>query len=123
MDKQEIKDFLQPDQDSKSKRVIKKVNFPQLKPVPGAERVKVGIDYLDEIPVTLIAELGSISIKVREFLNLDKGSVLELKRPAGEAADIYINQRRFARGEVIVIDNNFGLRVNNIYSPKSQVID
>lgn len=117
MNEQEIRDFLQGSREEH--QVIKKVNFPQLKPAEDPRRMKIGIGYLDDIPVSISAELGSTSIKVRDLLGLEKGSVLELDRPAGETVDIYINQQRFARGEVVILGNNFGLRVHSIYEPDS----
>jgi len=116
MNEQEIREFLEGTQDD---QVIRKVNFPQLKPAPDAGRMKVNINFLDEIPVTISAELGSTTIKVRDLLNFEEGSVLELDRPAGETVDVYLNQQRFAQGEVVILGNNFGLRVHSIYEPEA----
>lgn len=116
MNEQEIKEFLEGA--DKNRQVIKKVNFPQLKPAAGSSRMKVGINYLDDIPIVVSAELGSTWIKVRDLLGLEEGSVLELDRPAGETVDIYLNQQRFGQGEIIVIGNNFGLRVHTLYEPE-----
>lgn len=116
MNEQEIKEFLEGA--GNNRQAIKKVNFPQLKPAADSSRMKVSINYLDDIPIVVSAELGSTWIKVRDLLGLEKGSVLELDRPAGETVDIYLNQQRFGQGEIIVIGNNFGLRVHTLCEPE-----
>lgn len=116
MNEEEIKEFLEKAEAGRA--VAKKVKFPQLTPAPLPDNVKVGINYLGDIPVELSAVLGEASLTVREVLNLQPGSVIELNRPAGETVDLYANQQVFGRGEVIVIGGNFGVRVDRIYAPE-----
>lgn len=64
------------------------------------------------LPVAI--ELGRTSMKVQEVLHLGRGSVIELDRLAGEPVDVYIGDRRFAEGEVVVLGENFGVRITRI---------
>ncbi len=71
-------------------------------------------DFLD-LKVTVFVELGRKKITLREFLDLDVGSIVDLKKSAGESMDIYVNGSYFGKGEVTVIENTFGLRITEIY--------
>lgn len=64
------------------------------------------------LPVAI--ELGRTSMKVQEVLTLGRGSVIELDRLAGEPVDVYVGDRRFAEGEVVVLGENFGVRITKI---------
>ncbi len=64
------------------------------------------------LPVSI--ELGRTSMKVQEVLQLGRGSVIELDRMAGEPVDVYVGDRRFAEGEVVVLGENFGVRITRI---------
>lgn len=67
------------------------------------------------LPVTI--ELGRTRMSVQEVLQLARGSVIELDRLAGEPVDIYVGDRRFAEGEVVVLGENFGVRITRIFPP------
>ncbi|MER3420944.1 MAG: flagellar motor switch protein FliN, partial [Chloroflexota bacterium] len=67
-------------------------------------------------------ELGSTRMTVEEVLNLAPGSVVELDRLAGEPVDIVVNDRLIARGEVVVVEENFGVRVTEIVSPRHRAM-
>lgn len=96
---------------------VKRVSFPPLTAPPGADRLKVPLDYLDDVKVTLTVELGSTTMKVRDILRLAEGSVVELNRPAGDAVEVLINDQPLARGEVVVLGGNFGVRIESIREP------
>jgi len=115
MTEEEIKEFLRGA--GKDKDSIKKVRFKPLSPGKGLNRVKTSIRHLEDVRVTIIAELGQTTIKVREILALTEGSVIELDRPAGDAVEIYINDQKFGRGEVMVINDIFALRIIKVYPP------
>jgi flagellar motor switch protein FliN/FliY len=66
-------------------------------------------------------ELGRSSLTVEEILELGPGSVVELNKLAGEPVDILVNDRLIARGEVVVVDENFGVRITEIISPRQRV--
>ncbi|MGQ9756500.1 MAG: FliM/FliN family flagellar motor switch protein [Desulfotomaculales bacterium] len=95
------------------------VRLPELTPPPGDGRVSTPLAYLDDVQVDLAAELGGATLKVRDILALQEGSVIELDRPAGDNVDILLNGLRFARGEVMVINNLFAIRVSSIHPPQA----
>jgi flagellar motor switch protein FliN/FliY len=72
------------------------------------------LDLLMNVPLTVTAELGSCKMLVRDILKLGTGSVVELDRLAGGPVDLLVNDRLVARGEVIAIDENFGVRVTEL---------
>lgn len=113
MTEDEIREFLSRLEVRKAE--VKKVQFPELVPPPGLERLKIGFDYLAEIAVLVEARLGQATLKIKDILGLQEGSVIELEKAAGESADVLVNQQPFARGEIIVIGNNFGVRIDSIY--------
>ena len=74
------------------------------------------MDLLFDVQLNLSVELGRTSIPVREVLQLGPGSIVELDKLAGEPVDILVNGKLIARGEVVVVDENFGVRVTEIAS-------
>jgi flagellar motor switch protein FliN/FliY len=72
------------------------------------------LDLLMNVPLTITAELGSCKMLVRDILKLGTGSVVELDRLAGSPVDLLVNDRLVARGEVVAIDENFGVRVTEL---------
>ncbi|MBB5172067.1 flagellar motor switch phosphatase FliY [Texcoconibacillus texcoconensis] len=79
------------------------------------------LDMLMDIPLEVTVELGRTKKSIREILELSQGSVIELDKLAGEPVDILVNQKLIAKGEVVVIDENFGVRVTDIASPKDRI--
>lgn len=75
------------------------------------------IDLLLDVPLQVTVELGRARLSVRQVLALGAGSVVELDRLAGEPVDVLVNNRLIARGEVVVIDDTFGVRVTDIVRP------
>jgi flagellar motor switch protein FliN/FliY len=84
---------------------------------PGAPATEVPLSMLYDLPLAVTIELGRTSMSVQELLRLGRGSVIRLERLAGEPVDIYVADRRFAEGEVLVINEHFGIRVTRIVSP------
>ncbi|OJF09869.1 flagellar motor switch protein FliN [Couchioplanes caeruleus] len=78
-----------------------------------------GLDMLHDVEMEVSAELGRTRMSVRELLSLSPGAIVELDRAAGSPADLLVNGRLIARGEVVVIDENFGIRITEILSPGS----
>lgn len=72
-----------------------------------------------EMPITI--ELGRTRLSVREVLNIGQGSIIELDKLSGDPVDVFINDRKFARGEVVVVDENFGVRITEILSPTEKL--
>ncbi|ANE33065.1 flagellar motor switch protein [Campylobacter hyointestinalis] len=80
-----------------------------------------GYDELLDVGVNFISELGTTTISVRELLKLEVGSVIDLEKPAGESVELYINNRIFGKGEVMVYEKNLAIRINEILDSKSVI--
>jgi flagellar motor switch protein FliN/FliY len=80
-----------------------------------------GLELLMDIPLEISVELGRVKMLVREVVELGSGSIVELDKAAGEPVDVLVNGRLVARGEVVVIEDNFGVRVTEILSPQERV--
>ncbi|BCY15163.1 flagellar motor switch protein FliN [Actinoplanes sp. L3-i22] len=78
-----------------------------------------GLDMLHDVEMEVSAELGRTRMSVRELLSLTPGAIVELDRAAGSPADLLVNGRLIARGEVVVVDENFGIRITEIVSPSA----
>jgi flagellar motor switch protein FliN/FliY len=86
----------------------------------GGGAVRGGLDMLHDVEMEVSAELGRTRMSVRELLSLSPGAIVELDRAAGSPADVLVNGRLIARGEVVVVDENFGIRITEIVSPGSE---
>jgi flagellar motor switch protein FliN/FliY len=86
----------------------------------GRGPVRGGLDMLHDVEMEVSAELGRTRMSVRELLSLSPGAIVELDRAAGSPADLLVNGRLIARGEVVVVDENFGIRITEIVSPGSE---
>jgi flagellar motor switch protein FliN len=75
------------------------------------------IEMLMDVNLQFTVELGRTQMPVRQILELQNGSVVELDRIAGEAVDVFINEHLMARGEVVVVDDKFGVRITELISP------
>jgi flagellar motor switch protein FliN len=79
------------------------------------------LDFILDIPLFLTVELGRNRMLISELLQLGQGSVVELTKLAGEPMDVYVNKRLIARGEVVVINEKFGVRLTDIVSPAERI--
>ncbi len=79
------------------------------------------MDMILDIPVTVSVELGRTKMLINELLQLGQGSVVELEKMAGEPMEILVNDRLIARGEVVVVNEKFGIRLTDIVSPTERV--
>ncbi|MEV4274381.1 flagellar motor switch protein FliN [Actinoplanes xinjiangensis] len=96
------------------------VNISQ-RPAPSrAASGRGGLDMLHDVEMEVSAELGRTRMSVRELLSLTPGAIVELDRAAGSPADLLVNGRLIARGEVVVVDENFGIRITEIVSPGAE---
>jgi flagellar motor switch protein FliN/FliY len=78
------------------------------------------IDLLMDVFMKVTVELGRTRMQLRQVLELQQGSVVELDRLAGDAVDVFVNDRLLARGEVIVVDDKFGVRITELVSAGSE---
>jgi flagellar motor switch protein FliN len=102
------------------KTEVSEIRFGELKKVE-QERDSLNLDFILDVPLTLTVELGRNRLLISEMLQLGQGSVIELTKLAGEPMDIFVNQRLMARGEVVVINEKFGVRLTDIVSPAERV--
>ena len=87
--------------------------------VPNPE--EVNLDVILDVPVVISMEIGRTNISIRNLLQLNQGSVVELERFAGEALDVLVNGMLIAHGEVVVINDKFGIRLTDVISPSERV--
>lgn len=81
----------------------------------------LNLDLLLDVPVTLTLEVGRARIPIRNLLQLNQGSVVELERAAGDPLDVYINGTLIAQGEVVVVNDRFGVRLTDVVSPAERI--
>ena len=86
-----------------------------------SNREKLDIKHLQDLNLTVKIILGKTKLNVRELLELRPGKVVELNRLAGEMVDFVVNQKVIAKGEVVVIDDNFGIRLVTLLSPEERL--
>lgn len=86
-----------------------------------SEQEARNLDMLMEIPLDVTVELGKTKRSIKDILEFSKGSIIELDKLAGEHVDILVNQRLIAKGEVVVIDENFGVRITDIVSKEERL--
>ena len=81
----------------------------------------VKIDVILDVPVTLSLEVGRTRLPIRSLLQLNQGSVVELERNAGEPLDVFVNGTLVAHGEVVVVNDKFGIRLIDVVSPAERI--
>lgn len=92
-----------------------------LKSSRGDSKEKVDLDVLLDVPVTLQLEIGRTKISIRNLLSYTQGSVIEMDRLAGEPLDLLVNGTLIAHGEVVVINDKFGVRLTDVVSPQERI--
>ncbi|AUJ35832.1 flagellar motor switch protein FliN [Vibrio vulnificus] len=88
-------------------------------PITADERRK--LDTIMDIPVTISMEVGRSQISIRNLLQLNQGSVVELDRLAGESLDVLVNGTLIAHGEVVVVNDKFGIRLTDVISQTERI--
>jgi flagellar motor switch protein FliN/FliY len=81
----------------------------------------VKLDVILDVPVTLSLEVGRTRLPIRSLLQLNQGSVVELERAAGEPLDVFVNGTLVAHGEVVVVNEKFGIRLVDVISPAERI--
>jgi flagellar motor switch protein FliN/FliY len=87
--------------------------------VPGSG--DVNLEVILDVPVTLSMEVGRTKLPIRSLLQLNQGSVVELDRAAGEPLDVFVNGTLVAHGEVVVVNEKFGIRLTDVVSPAERI--
>ena len=102
--------------------LINEAEAPELAAVePQEGEENNNLDLILDIPLRVTVELGRSKMVVSELLNLGQGSVIELNKLAGEPMEILVNDKLVARGEAVVVNEKFGVRLTDIISPKERV--
>ncbi len=97
-------------------------HFPELNNERRGEAAgDIKLDAILDVPVTVSMEIGRARISIRNLLQLNQGSVVELDRLAGEPMDVLVNGTLVAQGEVVVVNDKFGIRLTDIISPAERV--
>ncbi len=109
--------------ESKENKDAETVEFDELQeddtPISADEKRK--LDSILDIPVTISMEVGRSHISIRNLLQLNQGSVVELDRVAGEALDVLVNGTLIAHGEVVVVNDKFGIRLTDVISQVERI--
>lgn len=82
---------------------------------------ELDLDILENIPVVLSAEVGRSSLKIKDLLRLSEGSVVEFDRLAGEAIDVCVNNTVIAKGEVVVVNERYGIRLTQVLEAADRI--
>jgi len=100
-----------------SKPTVKKVQFPAFGSGTELPRARLPMDFVGDVTVDICAELGEATLTIREILNIKEDYVIELEKAAGDNVNLKVNDQEFATGEVIIIGNSLGIRVDRIREP------
>jgi flagellar motor switch protein FliN len=100
--------------------MAKKVQAPVAASADATDR-DVKLDVILDVPVTLSLEVGRTRLPIRSLLQLNQGSVVELERAAGEPLDVFVNGTLVAHGEVVVVNEKFGIRLVDVVSPAERI--
>jgi flagellar motor switch protein FliN/FliY len=95
--------------------------FAELEPSVSSAGPSQNLDFLLDIPLEIKVELGKTKIQIGELLKLSQGSVVELEKLTNEPVDVLINQKLMARGEVVIVNEKFAVRLTNVISPGERV--
>jgi len=96
-------------------------NPAEVKKASASSAEELNIDVILDVPVTISMEIGRTQINIRNLLQLTQGSVVELDRFAGEPLDVLVNGTLIAHGEVVVVNDKFGIRLTDVISPSERV--
>lgn len=108
--------------ESSSGEDVEKASFGQLDETAGGKGSEdVNLDMILDLNVTLAMEVGRTKISIRNLLQLSQGSVVELDRFAGEPLDVLVNGTLVAHGEVVVVNEKFGIRLTDVISPSERI--
>jgi len=98
---------------------VRPVKFQQFEPTEPKRSIKRNLDIMQDISMHISVELGKAKSTIKEVMDLSTGSIVELDKIAGEQVEIYANNKIIAKGEVIVIEDKFGVRVTSTNIPKT----
>lgn len=98
---------------------VRPVKFQEFKETPPIRAIKKNLDILQDVSLHISVELGRTKSSIKEVMEMEKGSIVELEKIAGEQVEVFVNGKLVAKGEVIVIEDKFGVRVTSTNFPKT----
>lgn len=104
------------DKDERAAPDVQSVRFPRLSPAPAAGAGAEDIGIVSDVPARMTVELGRTQKTIGEILSLGEGAIVELDKLSGEPVDILVNEKPIAKGEVVIIDGNYGVRITEMLS-------
>ncbi len=81
------------------------------------------LHFLKDLPMNIYIELGRTQMRIKDILELERGYVIELDKLASEPVDVFVNNKKIAEGEVVVIDKHFGIRITSLVDPVNRIKD
>ena len=87
------------------------------------DQVFHSIKFLEDVPMIMNVEIGRTEMNIKEILNLKKGSVVEFRKIVGEPMDVLVAERLMARGEVVVVNERYGIRISEVTRPDEKIGD
>lgn len=111
----------QQERDEQAQSQAKTMAYDELKDDSQGVEGRPELDVILDIPVTISMEVGRTPISIRNLLQLNQGSVIELDRLAGEPLDVLVNGTLIAHGEVVVVNEKFGIRMTDVISPTERI--
>lgn len=109
------------DSKSASEAEVQQVEARPLVDSSTSQSGEVNLDVVLDIPVTIAMEIGRTKLSIRNLLQLNQGSIVELDRFAGEPMDVLVNGTLVAHGEVVVVNEKFGIRLTDVISPADRI--
>ncbi len=100
---------------------VKKAQFEDFQKAQSHRSPERKMDMIYDVVLPVSIELGRTEMFIKKILELERGSVIELDKMAGEPVDLYINNKKMAEGEVVVVDKHFGVRITNLIDPADRI--
>lgn len=100
---------------------VKPAQFQDLMDRTVQEKSPQNIEMLMDVTLLVSIELGRTTMNIKDILEMNPGSIIELNKMAGEPVDVLVNKKLIAKGEVVVVDENFGVRVTDLVSPEERI--
>lgn len=120
MEEKELKEEIEAQAQENNELIsVRPVKFQQFEPAPPNRSIKKNLDIMQDVSMHVSVELGRTKSSIREIMDFEQGSIVELDKIAGEQVEIFVNDKFVAKGEVIVIEDKFGVRVTSTASNKS----
>ncbi|NOX36588.1 MAG: flagellar motor switch protein FliN [Calditrichaeota bacterium] len=111
----------QAETDAAAEPEVQKAEFENLETPEKKVDTNRKLEMLLDIVLPVSIELGRTRMYIKDILELERGSIIELDKMAGEPVDLYVNNKKMAEGEVVVVDKHFGIRITNLIDPADRI--